>query len=193
MGRSAYGIFRNGTRHQSTRLRNRLKLQVPAANGIDQSLREHRHPRPHLTRAGTLKTINSDKYRILLGQLGGDEGLLGRVIAGEAVVSIAMHDIAAQPSQWVAGGLVAEAVIARNGNDVVLVSVPENARVAEENLASTPMAELDLDSLETVLLASGADALATLNRADFGIDAGKAYGFNMSVTLRIQVEAVATP
>ena len=37
----------------------------------------------------------------------------------------------------------------------------------------------------------GADALATLNRADYGIDAGKDWGFDMNVTLRIQVEAVA--
>lgn len=36
----------------------------------------------------------------------------------------------------------------------------------------------------------GADAAATLNRADFGIDYGKAYGFNMTVKLAIQVEAV---
>jgi polyisoprenoid-binding protein YceI len=36
----------------------------------------------------------------------------------------------------------------------------------------------------------GADALATFQRDDFGIDAGKAYGFKMDVTLRIQVEAV---
>jgi polyisoprenoid-binding protein YceI len=37
----------------------------------------------------------------------------------------------------------------------------------------------------------GADALGTFNRGDFGIDAGKAYGFKMDVALRIQVEAVA--
>ena len=36
----------------------------------------------------------------------------------------------------------------------------------------------------------GADAITTLNRADFGIDAGKDYGFKMDVVLRIQVEAV---
>jgi polyisoprenoid-binding protein YceI len=36
----------------------------------------------------------------------------------------------------------------------------------------------------------GADAQATINRADFGIDAGKDYGFKMEVLLRIQVEAV---
>lgn len=37
----------------------------------------------------------------------------------------------------------------------------------------------------------GADVLATLNRDDYGISAGKDWGFNMAVTLRIQVEAVA--
>lgn len=37
----------------------------------------------------------------------------------------------------------------------------------------------------------GADALATFERDDFGLDAGKTYGFSMAVTLRIQVEAIA--
>ncbi|MDE1999745.1 MAG: polyisoprenoid-binding protein [Burkholderiales bacterium] len=39
----------------------------------------------------------------------------------------------------------------------------------------------------------GADALATIHRDEFGIDAGKAFGFKMDVTLRIQVEALAAP
>jgi polyisoprenoid-binding protein YceI len=38
----------------------------------------------------------------------------------------------------------------------------------------------------------GADAVGSFNREDFGLDAGKAYGFKMEVALRIQVEAVAT-
>jgi polyisoprenoid-binding protein YceI len=36
----------------------------------------------------------------------------------------------------------------------------------------------------------GADALGTLQRDQFGLGAGKDYGFNMDVTLRIQVEGV---
>lgn len=36
----------------------------------------------------------------------------------------------------------------------------------------------------------GADALATFNRGDFGLVAGKDWGFKMDVTLRIQVEAL---
>lgn len=38
----------------------------------------------------------------------------------------------------------------------------------------------------------GADALATFKRDDFGMDAGKLFGFKMDVTLRIQVEAIAS-
>jgi polyisoprenoid-binding protein YceI len=37
----------------------------------------------------------------------------------------------------------------------------------------------------------GADASATFNREEFGLPAGKDYGFSMDVALRIQVEAVA--
>ncbi|MET0587306.1 MAG: acyl-CoA dehydrogenase [Novosphingobium sp.] len=97
----------------------------------------------------------------LLAQFGGAEDLLGSVTTGEAVATIAMRDIAEFPRQWIAGGLVADAVIARKGNDVVLVTVPAEARVAEENLASTPIAEIDLGALPTTVLGSGDAALAT--------------------------------
>lgn len=36
----------------------------------------------------------------------------------------------------------------------------------------------------------GADASAQINRDDFGVDYGKAYGFKMDVKLQIQVEAI---
>ncbi len=36
----------------------------------------------------------------------------------------------------------------------------------------------------------GADAVGTFKRNEFGLDAGKAYGFKMDVTLRVQMEAV---
>ncbi|NVO04640.1 MAG: polyisoprenoid-binding protein [Rhodoferax sp.] len=38
----------------------------------------------------------------------------------------------------------------------------------------------------------GADATGSFKRDAFGLDAGKDYGFNMDVALRIQVEAIAT-
>jgi len=36
----------------------------------------------------------------------------------------------------------------------------------------------------------GAEASATFDRADFGIDAGKSFGMDMKVRIQIQVEAV---
>ena len=39
-------------------------------------------------------------------------------------------------------------------------------------------------------LTCGADATATFDRSDYGIDIGKPFGFNMAVKLAIQVEAV---
>ena len=36
----------------------------------------------------------------------------------------------------------------------------------------------------------GADAIAKFDRAVFGIDYGKGYGFNMQTTLNIQVEGI---
>ncbi|HEY0960363.1 MAG TPA: acyl-CoA dehydrogenase [Novosphingobium sp.] len=99
----------------------------------------------------------------LLGQLGGEVGAeaLGRALSGEAVVSIALQDIAEQPAQWVAGGAVAEAVVARKGDDIVLINLPEDARKSEDNLASTPLSEIDFANLPATMLASGAEAAAT--------------------------------
>ncbi|MFZ2988534.1 YceI family protein [Ideonella sp.] len=37
----------------------------------------------------------------------------------------------------------------------------------------------------------GADAYAVFNREEFGMDAGKSFGFKMDVVLRIQIEALA--
>jgi 3-oxochol-4-en-24-oyl-CoA dehydrogenase len=88
----------------------------------------------------------------LLAQSGGQDGLLGRALAGEAVVTLAFHDTATNPRQWVAGGSVAEAVVARRGDKVVLITVPDAARNPEDNLAQTPMAELDLAALDATNL-----------------------------------------
>jgi polyisoprenoid-binding protein YceI len=39
----------------------------------------------------------------------------------------------------------------------------------------------------------GADASATINRADFGVNFGQPMGFGMEVTLRISIEAIVPP
>jgi alkylation response protein AidB-like acyl-CoA dehydrogenase len=96
----------------------------------------------------------------LLAQLGGQDALLGSAIGGEKVVSLAMQDISDYPRQWIAGGLAADAVIARKGDTIVLVTVAAEARIAEETLATTAIAEIDLGALPHTILGSGAAATA---------------------------------
>ncbi len=88
----------------------------------------------------------------LLAVLGGQQDLLGKVTTGKAVVAIAYHDVAQEPVQWVAGGAVAESVIARDGDQVVLIQAPEKLHAGEANLASMPIAELRLGSGKRIVL-----------------------------------------
>lgn len=102
----------------------------------------------------------------LLSQLNGaGVDLLERVTTGESVASIALHDVSGQPRQWVAGGAVAEAIVARDGDDIILVSVPEDARKGEANLASQPIAEIDLAAHPRTVLASGGNAVTAFEQA----------------------------
>ncbi len=98
--------------------------------------------------------------------LGGDKQgeLLESIIGGAAVVTIAFHDVAQAPLQWVAGGAVADAIVARDGDKVVLVKLPAG-ECGESNLASTPIAELALNAGERVVLGEGADALKVFAQA----------------------------
>ena len=101
----------------------------------------------------------------LLGQLGSADALLERALLGETVVTLAFHDITRQPVQWVAGGAVAEAVVCRRGNAVVMATIPPSARGGEENLAPTPLAEIDLGAAELTELAQGTSATDVFDAA----------------------------
>ena len=90
--------------------------------------------------------------------------LLDSVLEGATVLSLAFHDIDERPVQWIAGGAVAQAVVARRGDRVVIVRQTA-AGNAEANLASTPIAELDLASGEHVTLGDGASALRVFAQA----------------------------
>lgn len=96
----------------------------------------------------------------IVAQLAAEEhtDLLEAIISGESIVTLALHDVAQQPVQWVEGGAVAQAVIARKGNDVVLIQLPEGER-GEPNLATTPLAELRLGDASGTTLRSGAEGL----------------------------------
>lgn len=90
--------------------------------------------------------------------------LLEKVISGKSVLSLAFHDVAEQPVQWIAGGAVAEAVVARDAGRIVLLRVAQPVPL-ELNLASLPIAELPLGELDRTVLSTSTEALAAFNAA----------------------------
>jgi diketogulonate reductase-like aldo/keto reductase len=71
----------------------------------------------------------------LLGQLGAEDHLAG-VVDGSIVATLAFHDVAVQPVQWLSGGAQADLVIARRGDEVIAVTLTDADRNAEETLAA---------------------------------------------------------
>jgi 3-oxochol-4-en-24-oyl-CoA dehydrogenase len=115
------------------------------------------------------ETLVSTRLLALLG-VNANAELLDKTMRGETVVTIAFHDIAEQPAQWVAGGAAADFVIARNGNKVVLVDTvtatcSESGSLGEENLASTPLAELHLANAAQTLLTDAVDGCNAFSQA----------------------------
>jgi alkylation response protein AidB-like acyl-CoA dehydrogenase len=100
----------------------------------------------------------------MLALIGGADDVLEKALAGQTVVTIAYHDVAKQALQWVAGGAIADAVIARDGEQIVLISLTDADRKSEENLASTPIAEIDLKKAKRKLLSSGPEAVKAFNQ-----------------------------
>ena len=92
----------------------------------------------------------------VIGQLGG--AALEEVTSGAQVATVAHHDVATRPVQWVAGGANADCVVARRGEDVVLVSLGDADRKAEETLADNGLAEIDLGAASQTVLGSGRPA-----------------------------------
>ena len=107
---------------------------------------------------------------------------VNEVVAGPENFDAARYPVAHY--QGTLGGFVNGAPTTITGNLTLHgVTRPVNLKVKSFKCMPHPMFKREV---------CGADALGTLNRDEFGIDGGKAYGFNMEVTLRIQVEAILT-
>lgn len=103
----------------------------------------------------------------IVALLGGESQaqLLEQIMTGEKLVTIAYHDIAQQPLQWIAGGTVANAVVARKGGEIVLAFLSEGDNPGEENLASTPIAEVNLGKAEQAVLSAEAEGVTVFAQA----------------------------
>jgi len=146
-----------------------LSLRVPPASGglglslLDAAVLMEEAGRT-LASGPLAETLVVARVLASLGD-GSSGALLDNVLAGRALVGIAVLDVAKAPRQWVAGGAVAEAVIARRANEVVLIAVPERERKSEPNLASTPIAELNLGAAPRTTLSSGAEGARVFAQA----------------------------
>lgn len=94
----------------------------------------------------------------LLATLGGDAALIGRVCAGEAVLTLALDEAGDAP-QIVPGGAVADALLFLDGDAVRLARLAEKPE-SPLNHGSMPIAPIALRSLGAEVVASGAAARA---------------------------------
>ncbi len=100
----------------------------------------------------------------LLALLDGSRSLLAEVLEGQTLMGLAHHDIAEQPAQQIAGGGVAQAVLARDGEDIVIVHRGQAAPAVPANLSSSPLAVWTLTEGRRDILASGPIAVREFER-----------------------------
>jgi alkylation response protein AidB-like acyl-CoA dehydrogenase len=97
----------------------------------------------------------------LLSEIGtpAASGWFAAAASGEKIVTLALRDAAAQPRQLVPGGAVADAVLALDGDALVLIDLSTKP-AALANLGSLPLAALSLtgDAGERTVLARGSAA-----------------------------------
>lgn len=91
--------------------------------------------------------------------------MLAAVLAGDAVVTVALRDVDREPTQWVAGGAVARAIVARRDEEIELYDLSEAAAQGEANLDASTLAEIAFADLPATVIASGSGPLATFDSA----------------------------
>jgi 3-oxochol-4-en-24-oyl-CoA dehydrogenase len=80
------------------------------------------------------------------------------VLSGDSVLTLALHDVGEE--QLVPGGAVAQAVLARDGNRIVLIRPVAQTDRAEQTLSSAPVGRLRLAAGERTVLGVGPEAVA---------------------------------
>jgi polyisoprenoid-binding protein YceI len=171
-------------------------LAAPATYVIDP---QHTHPSFAADHFGGLSVwrglFNSSSGKIVFDKEAGtgtvsvsvDPGSInfGHEKLNEHVKSADMLDVAKFPAATYEGKLTKFKAGAPTQIEGALtlhgVTKPVTLTINKFKCMQNPMTKKDV---------CGADASATINRADFGVSYGQAYGFDMGVQLAIQVEAI---
>ena len=111
----------------------------------------------------------------LLGKLSGGAGsevagqLLADAVAGTALVSLALNPLVAGVARLVPAGAVADAVLARDGDDLVVFRSsavgPRSPLPVPSNLGTAPLADRGAGVDDRIVLASGPGAVAAYELA----------------------------
>jgi alkylation response protein AidB-like acyl-CoA dehydrogenase len=94
----------------------------------------------------------------LLASLAGDS-VLEPVVAGEQMVTLALHPVIGDVARLVPAGAVADLVVALRGDELLLLRRPDKPVAAIPNLGAMPLADW-LVPADAIVLAKGAAAVA---------------------------------
>jgi alkylation response protein AidB-like acyl-CoA dehydrogenase len=89
---------------------------------------------------------------------------LGRITSGRSIVSLALQPVSFAEQQIISSGAIADAVIALDGNDLVLVATEQKGEHAA-NLGSQPIARWNLKGTHRTVLRTGDSAKAIYEAA----------------------------
>ena len=138
-------------------------MRVPEAAGgggmslLDAALIAEEAGR-HLASAPLIESIVAAR---LLAELGGEgQAWCERVMSGEAIVVLALHEAEFRPEQLVPGAAIADALLYLDEDEVVLLSGPP-PQAGPDNLGKSPLALIDLEHAEgrsRHIVAHGPDA-----------------------------------
>jgi alkylation response protein AidB-like acyl-CoA dehydrogenase len=93
------------------------------------------------------------------------EPWVSEAVAGSLVATLALHPVSGGVARLVPAGAVADLVVALRGDELLVVRMTEPPAAAIPNLGAMPLADCRLDAGETIVLASGPEAIAAHSHA----------------------------
>lgn len=111
----------------------------------------------HLASAPVVETLVASRLLARFGDLAAP--VLGPLVDGGAPVVLAVRPATAGRSALVPGAAVAAAVVALDGDELVVLPL-DGGRRSPANLGSSPLADIDLDGGDRIVLAQGDEARA---------------------------------
>lgn len=123
-------------------------------------------------RLASIPVVEAIVVAQLVSRLSGEasDELLPQLLDGRRIATIATEDLSVEPAQLLAGGAIADVVLARRGDEVVLLEDGRPSDEALPNVGTIPLARWDAEASAVRVLARGPRAIA---RFEAGIEEAK--------------------